>query len=92
LATAVGTVAIAMALGGLAPHLTRGTATARPPIDPALDSMLTLAVASHPMNAPAQRHAVSTGCKPGTSTGIAQCAAATRRPAKTRTRVRHRRR
>ena len=92
LATTVGTVAVAVALGGLAPQLSRATATARPRIDPELDSMLTLAVASHPTNAPAPRHAVPAGCKPGTSTNIAHCAATIRRSAKARTRVRHRRR
>jgi len=92
LATTVGTVAIAMALGGLAPHLSRATATAPPRIDPELDSMLTLAVAVRPTSLTAPRHAQPTGCKPGASTKVAHCAATTRRSAKARTRVRHRRR
>lgn len=83
LVTTLGTVAVALALGGLAPHLSHGATSSRPAVDPELDSMLTLAVAPHPQPAT---------CRAPTSGHATHCRASGKRSTASRTVVRHRRR
>lgn len=99
LATTIGTIVVALALGGLAPHLSHATVAPRPVIDPELDSMLTLAVAPRPAAPTARpRHASSASapCRTGTARPAARpaapCATLSRQPTRRDRRARARRR